>query len=392
MYEPQLLKAWRLRREQDRRSLQSYEKWCLLPDDFEEALEQYSGSKLQFKAMNAKECATSRLGLTRKQRSTHLERAAERGDLHRVEALLSAGVDIKAVNEYGQTALFLAAWAGHAEVVELLLGWGADSRQQSNGGVPPRRAAEIRGNQSVLGLLPVHCQALPLTRCTASSLTGKGVLTSVALPPVLSSDAGMAFYIDDAFSEDFLSQLEALWRSLPVAPRGEVEGVKIRPGNIATGVRRELDRSRQDTAPRRSYFCDVEGQIAEVVMSAVRKHTTADSKAPRIKAFAHMRFLHYADVGGFLAAHTDLSRTDNTGQKSTHTFLLYLAGAQLSNEGSRNVGGGETVLLERVHQAAQVVQAVAPIRGRLLVYPHLYPHRAQAVELPPKLLLRGEMV
>ena len=96
-----------------------------------------------------------------------------------------------------------------------------------------------------------------------------------------------------------------------------------------------------------------------------------------------MRFLHYADEGGFLAAHTDLSRAEpDTGLKSTHTFILYLS------EFSK---GGETVLLESFDVGAPALATIDPVRGRLLVFPHACPHRADAILAPPKLLLRGEM-
>eukprot|EP00662_Eupelagonemidae_sp_cell21_P028616 gene28616-63685_t len=71
-----------------------------------------------------------------------------------------------------------------------------------------------------------------------------------------------------------------------------------------------------------------------------------------------MRFLHYAiaDVG--LATHVDLRRTWE-GRESTHTFILYLRGAERApaadeeasgtNEEEDGAGGGhggETVLME----------------------------------------------
>ena len=37
-----------------------------------------------------------------------------------------------------------------------------------------------------------------------------------------------------------------------------------------------------------------------------------------------MRFLIYNEVGGGLAPHVDLSRTDLQGRTTTHTFILYL--------------------------------------------------------------------
>ena len=101
----------------------------------------------------------------------------------------------------------------------------------------------------------------------------------------------------------------------------------------------------------------------------------------------HMRFLEYAEAGGGLPPHTDLSRTRRSdGKTSRCTFLLYLTDCEV---------GGKTVLLERVQpQPCRVLAAVTPKRGRLLLFPHACPHRADEVveEGLPKLLLRGEII
>jgi hypothetical protein len=51
------------------------------------------------------------------------------------------------------------------------------------------------------------------------------------------------------------------------------------------------------------------------------------------------------------------------------------------------------VLLEQL-QGGSVLAEVVPTRGRLLLFPHACPHRADEVvaEGLPKILLRGEMV
>jgi hypothetical protein len=66
------------------------------------------------------------------------------------------------------------------------------------------------------------------------------------------------------------------------------------------------------------------------------------------------------------------------------TFILYLTDCS---------AGGETVLLERLVQPS-VLATVTPRRGRLLVFPHACPHKAQPVVAHglPKILLRGEML
>merc|ERR1712039_770381 len=98
----------------------------------------------------------------------------------------------------------------------------------------------------------------------------------------------------------------------------------------------------------------------------------------------HMRFLHGAEVGGGLPAHIDLARTDRDGQRSTHTFILYIPDC---------TDGGETVLLENMEEGfgeEAVLAEVSPRRGRLLLFPHQCPHLARPVVEVPKILLRGE--
>lgn len=71
---------------------------------------------------------------------------------------------------------------------------------------------------------------------------------------------------------------------------------------------------------------------------------------------------------------------DTHGIQSTHTFILYLVDCE----------GGETALLETVASAV-VLANVKPIRGRLLLFPHMCPHEGRPVIQGPKLLIRGEV-
>jgi hypothetical protein len=102
----------------------------------------------------------------------------------------------------------------------------------------------------------------------------------------------------------------------------------------------------------------------------------------------HMRFLCYKQVGGILPPHIDLSRTDRNGNMSTHTFILYLTSCST---------GGETSLLHKINcdsncMPINIIAKVKPVRGRLLLFPHITPHEGNKVENVPKLLLRGEML
>ena len=63
-----------------------------------------------------------------------------------------------------------------------------------------------------------------------------------------------------------------------------------------------------------------------------------------------MRFLLYAEAGGGLPPHVDLTRTRADGRTSKCTFILYLTDC---------VHGGETVLLQRLAQPSRVHAAVS---------------------------------
>ena len=101
--------------------------------------------------------------------------------------------------------------------------------------------------------------------------------------------------------------------------------------------------------------------------------------------------------------HVDLAKRDpsNSIRLSTHTFMVHLADCKT---------GGETALLSKLAGAAaaldaselsadgkvrtsdEVLAAVSPVRGRLLIFPHACPHAGLPVNSVPKLFLRGELL
>ena len=60
------------------------------------------------------------------QQPADLFQAVQNSDVGAVRAVLEAGVDVNATNDYGSTALFFAADRGEVEIVRLLLENGAD--------------------------------------------------------------------------------------------------------------------------------------------------------------------------------------------------------------------------------------------------------------------------
>lgn len=129
----------------------------------------------------------------------------------------------------------------------------------------------------------------------------------------------------------------------------------------------------------------------------------------RVHILAYMRFLEYDTVGGRLDPHTDGNKVcEDTQLQSTHTMLLYLRDCKR---------GGETVLLEpaattgNLKQAGskskinttkldtagsqqrdpRIVEAVQPQYGRILLFPHPILHEGAPVVDVPKLCLRAEV-
>jgi ankyrin repeat protein len=77
--------------------------------------------------------------------------AAEAGHEIIVSALISRNADVNIPNIHGVTPLYIASQSGNVRVVELLLEAGA--RRDSVGGLTPLMVAAIRGNSDVVKLL-----------------------------------------------------------------------------------------------------------------------------------------------------------------------------------------------------------------------------------------------
>lgn len=81
------------------------------------------------------------------------EDAINRGDVPTVRELLDRGVDIDARDRYGQTALMLAAHAGHRQVVETLIAHRANLNITAKFGLSAVMLAIVAGHTEVARLL-----------------------------------------------------------------------------------------------------------------------------------------------------------------------------------------------------------------------------------------------
>ena len=82
-----------------------------------------------------------------------LRKAAKRGDLPKIEALLRSGTNVDTADKKGRTALIDAAAKGQTEAVKLLLQHGAKPNTQDKEGFTSLRAASVEGHLEIIRAL-----------------------------------------------------------------------------------------------------------------------------------------------------------------------------------------------------------------------------------------------
>jgi hypothetical protein len=340
---------------------------------------------------------SSTLGSTQDVRRDKFFALVESNAILYVSVCLQSGVNLDWTNEYGQTALYIAAWRGYTNLVELLLQSGSDPTVVANGGSTVFSVAAnspwIRQHLSTyrddrIPLLSGKSWAKELKTLPATDEVAfrRGIQTML-IPESFDHPGAGSFFIDDAVSLKSIQALLKLFASLPVD-----ENQKVKK-NIAL-------------CSERSYFCDSEGFVRQLLYDCLSglEHQNDCKYITEVRVYPHMRFLNYRQAGTILAPHIDLCRVDSCFtacsmitqplglpvlpstaiQRSTHTFILYLTDCDR---------GGETCLLGDVTgpQRSVILAKVAPRRGRLLVFPHATPHEGLQVMDVPKILLRGEV-
>ena len=101
------------------------------------------------------------------------EAAIKRGDVRHVRDLLDRGRDLDARDSHGQTALMLAAHAGHRGVVEALIAHGADLNTTAKYGLSALMLALVAGHADVARLLADAGTDLGLRGTGAPGFAGK---------------------------------------------------------------------------------------------------------------------------------------------------------------------------------------------------------------------------
>lgn len=360
----------------------SLSKYNALPDDIIalKALPKKSGKKNML-CSSWSEAVKSSLGSSKDIRLDKFFFHTERNALHYVRGCLEEGIDINSTNEYGLSALHIAAWRGYCKLVVLLLKFGCDVFMCANGGIDARTIAQGNRSSDILNILEEHiCSCKNPGPTSAKDMflssielhsrnqnTHKHHTKAKMLIQLTSCHPGAgAFIIDHFLSQGAIDSLVQLWCSLPIG---------------------QSDKKRSKVlCSDRSYYCDATGKLCNMISSAMQQNAVLKGlQMEQCIVFPHMRFLHYGQEGIVLAPHIDLARVNIVGQRSTHTFILYLYDC---------LNGGETSLLGDVsgEKRNQVLAKVKPCKGRMLVFPHKCPHEGNKVIDTPKVLLRGELL
>lgn len=101
------------------------------------------------------------------------EDAIKRGDVQIVLDLLERGTDVDARDRYGQTALMLAAHAGHREVVETLIAHRANLNITAKFGLNALMLSLVAGHAEVARILAKAGADLSLQGTGAPGFSGK---------------------------------------------------------------------------------------------------------------------------------------------------------------------------------------------------------------------------
>ena len=368
---------------------------------------------------------------------TPLALAAWRGRLGAARAMLAAGADPAAVVAGGVTAARAARANGHADVLRALRDALGETASGDEGFRHEGETAEARTSAADVGgvcrdaserkkkgrfvssprdlprpppprvtLVPVPPCAMEEVASGLGAVYGDGCFDDNAargdgdeterengsfldavddLADVVSGKFGPAGACSDAERLHFADAEGWVRAELARAIESIVDSLIATKGKLAEiygGAGREVETTSKARSDDDDDDDDDDGDVAE--------NFPRSRAAVRAVVLPKMRFLRYPDPGGRLNPHVDLRKVDEesaTGQRSTHTFCLYLATC---------AAGGETVTLDKVREPKDpmsdrfAVGACKPKRGRLFLFPHGTPHAGRPVVDVPKVLLRGE--
>jgi len=280
--------------------------------------------------------------------------AAESGNCYKLCALFDKGLDLEARNRSGQTALIVATYNNHEDVVRLLLKWGVDFLAKCTAGCTALSIAKAKRLDDLLGVLGSFNSSLAIDMQLPRLFLQYDRPTVTTVMPTTTDHPGAGTWAVDGFDIKTLNKLDEF-----------IEEMEFVVNPISTRAKRVV-------------FFDSEGWICDAINDALTEVATLGGPST---CFPQLQILKYDEVGGILPPHVDLSKTWRN-IRSTHTFLLHLRTCE---------EGGSTALLDAIAKPDSIVAELRPRRGCLYLFPHQCPHMGKLVTDPEKIFVRGEL-
>ncbi|KAL7464866.1 hypothetical protein ACHAXS_005194, partial [Conticribra weissflogii] len=231
-----------------------------------------------------------------------------------VIAYLDAGFDINIQNIYGQTPLYISCWKGSAMVVQWLLEYGADANIRANGGSSCWSVAKRYGRNDILGLLERYGWACDESNSGTKSHQPTLMLdagrknrcqVTMLIEPSLDHPGAGSCIVDNALSDAQLQHLDELWRSLPISDSCAIDDENMMKQQNDAAIDPTVVSEKALCRPSRSYFCDAEQEIQNMMQECVTaarnaleglhrkvEPNHAENVVPK-SIFQNIRFLHY---------------------------------------------------------------------------------------------------
>ena len=174
------------------------------------------------------------------------------------------------IRDSSQTALYIACWRGHLDIINKLLDWGADPKILANGGMSCHNAAQRHGIASSELLLENYVtlrEYLEIDKCENNDRPAKMLIETKS-----DHEGAGSFMIEECLNRIVLQNLDKVFQSIPV--------------HISE---KELKQKKSKPCSKRSYFCDSEGAFIEELAKIVRQ---SSDQIKDVYFFPHMRFLN----------------------------------------------------------------------------------------------------
>lgn len=396
----------------EERSIHSFNLWFNLPSELDEVhLLKENKKRPEFIIGPIYEVSKYLIGTTKEQRLLEFHRSIVINHIYRLYWIFCCGVNVNGHNQYGQTPLMISIISNNLDSLKFLLWCGADVTITDNIKSNLLSIAYSHKKEKIYTYLIENLpseiiqsfqnQITMINLLQHSSLhenSNPNIVTLISIDDNNSIAGRGSCYVDNCFSPSFLNYLDECLLNCPVdlnelnelSDYGNYGGnqdnssmsTKRKEKNCSSRyyiydsnviIRQEISKTLEKL--RHIYCCNEGKEINSFENSTIKHSLNCKNILPT------MKYLQYSSPEISLESHIDLSKEDPyLNITSTHTLIIYLTTCN---------NGGETTLLNHLNQSTINIP-VQPVRGRLLIFPHICPHKGETTIEFPKTLLRCE--